>query len=171
MDSRVPLPLTVDTLIAVAKVKPTILKRVPKHARILLAKPLNEALDGMVMKPHDESCWVSFFRQLCAIMKQQERSGKRLKSDLGSIICERTHKGPALDDLVVPREINDSKLEQNCGKWIKLIPAKFDEEKVLAEIRLAATDDTVAPFDNNTYEKLQSKHPLDPKSCPTTCQR
>ena len=26
-------------------------------------------------------------------------------------------------------------------------------------IRLAASDDTVAPFYNNTYEKLQSKHP------------
>ena len=99
-------------------------------------------------------------------MKQQERSGKRLKSDLGSIICERTHKGPALDDLVVSREINDSKLEQDCEKRFKLISAKFDEENVRAGIRLAATDDTVAPFDNNTYEKIRSKHPFDPQIMP-----
>ena len=98
VDTGAPLPLTIDTLIAVTKATPAILKRVPKHARIPLAK-LNEALDGIVAKPHDESCWVSFFLQFCAIMKQPKRSGKRQKSDLRSIICERIKKGPALDDL------------------------------------------------------------------------
>ena len=92
-------------------------------------------------------------------MKQPKRSGKRQKSDLGSIIGKRINKGPALGDLVVPRELKDSKLEQDCEKRIKLISAKLDEGNVRAGIRLAASDDTVAPFDNNTYEKLQSKHP------------
>ena len=54
VDTGAPLPLTVDTLIAVTKANPTILKRVPKHARIPLAKLLNEALDGIVAKPHDD---------------------------------------------------------------------------------------------------------------------
>ena len=58
--------LTVDTLIvAVTKANTTILKQVPKHARIPLAKLLN---DGIVAKPHDELRWVSFFLQFCAIM-------------------------------------------------------------------------------------------------------
>ena len=92
-------------------------------------------------------------------MKQPKRSGKRQKSDLGSIICERINKGPALGDLVVPRELKDSKLEQDCGKRIKLISAKLDGGNVRAGIKLAASDNTVAPFNNNTYEKLQSKHP------------
>ena len=69
--------LTIDTPIAVTKTNPAILKRVPKHARIPLAKLLNEALDGIVAKPHDESCWVSFFQHFCAIMKQPKRSGKK----------------------------------------------------------------------------------------------
>ena len=159
MDTGAPLPLTIDTLIAVTKANPAILKRVHKHARIPLAKLLNEALDGIVAKPHDESCWVSFFLQFCAIMKQSKRSGKRQKSDLGSIICERINKGPALGDLVVSRDLKDSKLEQDCEKSIKLISAKLDEGNVRAGIRLPASNDTVAPFDNNTYEKLQSKHP------------
>ena len=91
--------------------------------------------------------------------KQPKRSGKRQKSDLGSIICERINKGAALGDLVVPRERKDSKLEQECEKRIKLISAKLDERNVRAGIRLAASDNSVAPFDNNIYEKLQSKHP------------
>ena len=91
-------------------------------------------------------------------MKQPKRSGKRQKSDLGSIICERINKGPALGDLVVPRELKDSKREQDCEKRIKLISAKLDEGNVRAGISLAASDDIVAPFDNNTHEKLQSKH-------------
>ena len=50
-----PLPLTVDTLIAVTKANPTILKRVPKHARISLAKLFNKALDDLIAKSHEES--------------------------------------------------------------------------------------------------------------------
>ena len=61
VDTGAPLPLTVDTLIAVTKTNPTILKRVPKYAPIPRAKLLNEALDDIVAKPHDESCWVCFF--------------------------------------------------------------------------------------------------------------
>ena len=40
-----------------------------------------------------------------------------------------------------------------------MISSKLNEGNVRAGIRLAASEDTVAPFDNNTYEKLQSKHP------------
>ena len=159
VETVAPLPLTVDTLIAVTKANPTILERVPKYARNPLAKLLNEALQGIVAKPLDEFCWVSFFLHFCAIMKQTKRSGKRQKSDLGSIICERINKRAALGDFFVPREMKDTKLEQECEKRIKLISAKLDEGNVRAGIRLAASDDSVAPFDKNTYRKLQSKHP------------
>ena len=157
VDTGAPLPLSIDTLIAVTKANPAILKRVPKHAGILLAKLLNEALEGIVAKPHDESCWVSFYLQFCAIMKQPKRSGKSQKSDLWSIICEKINKGPALGDLVVPRVLKDSKLEQDCKRRIKLISAKLDEGNVRAGIRLAASDDTVAPFDNNIYVKTSPR--------------
>ena len=86
-------------------------------------------------------------------MKQSKRSAERQKSDLGSIVCERINKVAALGDLVVPIEMTDSKLEQDCEKRIKLISAKLVEGNVRAGIRLA-----VAPFDKNTYGKLQSKH-------------
>ena len=80
---------------------------------------------------------------------------------MGSIICERIFKGVALGDLVVPREMKDikCKLKQECGKRIKLFSAKLDEGNVRMGIRLAASDDTEAPFDDNIHEKLQSKHP------------
>ena len=65
------------------------------------------------------------------------------------IVCERINKIPALGDLVVPREMKDSKLEQDCQKRINLISAKLDELNVRAGIGLAATGDTAALFDNN----------------------
>ena len=155
VDTGTPLPLTVDTLVAITKENHTILERVPKHARFPLAKLLNEALDGIVAKPQDESCWVSFFLQFCAIMKQPKRSGKLQNFDLGSINCENINKGGALGDLVVPRQLKDSELEQ---KRIKLISVKLVEGNVRAGKRLPASDDTVAPLDNITFENLQSNH-------------
>ena len=55
--------------------------------------------------------------------------------------------------------MKDSKLEQESEKRIKLISAKLNEGNFRAEIRLAASDDTVAPFANNSFKKIQSKHP------------
>ena len=55
--------------------------------------------------------------------------------------------------------MKDSKLEQECEKSIKLISVKLDERNVRAGITLAASDDSVAPFDNNSYKKLESKLP------------
>ena len=101
VDTGAPLPLSDDTLIGVTKPNPTILKQVPKNTHVFpLAMLLNKAPDGIVAKPHDESCWVRFFLQLSVIMKQPKRSGKQQKSDLGSIICERINNGAALVDLV-----------------------------------------------------------------------
>ena len=47
-----------------------------------------------------------------------------------------------------------SDLEQR----IKLISNKLDEVNVKGGIRLAALDDTIAPFSTDNYKKLLSKH-------------
>ena len=48
-----------------------------------------------------------------------------------------------------------SDLEQR----IKLKSSKFDEGNVKGGIRLAASDDKIAPFLTDNYQKLLSKHP------------
>ena len=48
-----------------------------------------------------------------------------------------------------------SDLEQR----IKLISSKLDEGNVKGGIRLAASDDKIAPFSTDNYQKLLSKHP------------
>ena len=48
-----------------------------------------------------------------------------------------------------------SDLEQR----IKLISSKLDEGNVKGGIRLAASDDKIAPFSIDNYQKLLSKHP------------
>ena len=48
-----------------------------------------------------------------------------------------------------------SDLEQR----IKLIISKLDEGNVKGGIRLAASDDKIAPFSTESYQKLFSKHP------------
>ena len=42
---------------------------------------------------------------------------------------------------------------------IKLISSKLDEGNVKREIRLDASDDKIAPFSIDNYQKLLSKHP------------
>ena len=53
----------------------------------------------------------------------------------------------------IPRFLSD--LEQR----IKLISSKLDEENVKGGTRLAASDDKIAPFSIDNYQKLLSKHP------------
>ena len=48
-----------------------------------------------------------------------------------------------------------SELEQR----IKLISSQLDESNVKGGIRLAASDDKIAPFSTDNYQKLLSKHP------------
>ena len=48
-----------------------------------------------------------------------------------------------------------SDLEQR----IKLSSSKLDEGNVKGGIRLAASDDKIAPFSTDNYQKLLSKHP------------
>ena len=48
-----------------------------------------------------------------------------------------------------------SDLEQR----IKLISSKLDEGNVKGGIRLVASDDKIAPFSTDNYQKLLSKHP------------
>ena len=48
-----------------------------------------------------------------------------------------------------------SDLEQR----IKLISSKLDEGNVKGGIRLATSDDKLAPFSSDNYQKLLSKHP------------
>ena len=48
-----------------------------------------------------------------------------------------------------------SDLEQR----IKLISSKLDEGNVKGGIRLTASDDKIAPFSTDNYQKLLSKHP------------
>ena len=42
---------------------------------------------------------------------------------------------------------------------IKLISSKFDEGNVKGGLRLAASDDKIAPFSTDKYQKMLSKHP------------
>ena len=52
-----------------------------------------------------------------------------------------------------------SDLEQR----IKLVSSKLDEGNIKGGIRLAASDDKIAPFSTDSYQKLLSKHPQQAK--------
>ena len=47
----------------------------------------------------------------------------------------------------------------DLGQRIKLKGKKLDEGNVTGGIRLAASDDKIAPFSTDNYQKLMSKHP------------
>ena len=47
----------------------------------------------------------------------------------------------------------------DLAQRIKLISSKLDEGNVKGGLRLAASDDKIAPFSTDNYQKLLSKHP------------
>ena len=58
-----------------------------------------------------------------------------------------------------PHPQNSSPPLRDLEERIKLKSSKLDEGNVKGGIKLAASEDEIAPFSTDNYQKLLSKHP------------
>ena len=95
----------------------------------------------------------NFFNVVLVFFLEQPKRSERMSSLI--------NKKNRANDVSLPKshpQVSSppmSDLEQR----IKLISSKLDEGSVKGGIRLAASDDKIAPFSTDNYQKLLSKHP------------
>ena len=87
----------------------------------------------------------------------EEKTGRKQTTSMSSLINkkirvnDRSLSNPHPQVSIPPL----SYLEQR----IKLISSQFDGGNIQEEIKIAASDDKIAPFSTDNYQKLLSKHP------------
>ena len=98
----------------------------------------------------------SFFNVFLFFLKQPKRSGRKQTTSMSSLINKKIRANLSLPK---PHPQVSSPPLSDLEQRIKLISSKFDEGNVKGGIRLANSDDKIAPFSTDNYQKLLSKHP------------
>ena len=85
------------------------------------------------------------------MLQQPKQSGRKQTTSMSSLINKKNSSKKPIPNSSPPL----SDLEQR----IKLISSNLDEGNVKGGIKLAASDDKIAPFSTDNYQKLLAKHP------------
>ena len=143
----------VNTAISIVRV----LKRVPKDSRVPLAESLLDKIKDIVYNVKDVTKWLIFLTLILFFLEQPKKSGRKQTTSMSSLINKKIRA----NDVSLPkphRQVSSPPLS-DLEQRIKLISSKLDEGTVKGGIRLAASDDKIAPFSTDNYQKLLSKHP------------
>lgn len=137
-----------------------ILKRVPKASRIPAAEKLADTLRQVVADPDRNATWIDLlsFTFSCFGVPGQ-RGGKRHLSSLASKVNQAVAGFPATTP---PPALHQQKLSKHrtpSNNLAARVSGKIEDGDIRGAIRLAASDDTMAPFDDVTAEALRVKHP------------
>ena len=105
----------------------------------------------------DATKWLIFLTSFLFFLEQPKRSGRKQTTSMSSLINKKIRA----NDVSLPKphpQVSSPPLS-DLEQKIKLIKSKLDEGNVKGGIRLAASDDKIAPFSTDNYQKLLSKHP------------
>ena len=135
-----------------------VLKRVPKASRIPAADKLAATLRQVVADPDNVEKWVDLlsFSYACFGVPGQ-RGGERHRATLASKVNTAIAGFPTVPPRV--QQQKPFKSGSSSDNLAKRVASKLADGDVRGAIRLAASDDTMAPFDDVTAEALRTKHP------------
>jgi len=141
-----------------------VLKRVPKALRIPAAEKLAETLRQVVADPDCIGKWVDLllFTFSCFAVPGQ-RGGKRhlasLASKINAAVASFPVSTPSTPTPVLHKVKPSKSRLHSLDNLAARVSSKLEDGDIRGAIRLAASDDTMAPFDDVTAAALQSKHP------------
>ena len=105
-----------------------------------------------------------------------QRGGKRHSASLASKVNMAIASFPAAVSSSLPQRQKPSKFRPTSDNLAARVSSKLEDGDVRGAIRLAASDDTMAPFDDDTAAALRVKHPTraasdvtPPTPCIDTC--
>ena len=125
-------------------------KRVPKDSRVYLAESLTDKKNDIIYNVEDVTKWLIFLTSFLFFLEQPKRSGSKQTTSMSSLIYKKVRA----NDVALPKphpQVSSPPLS-DLEQRIKLISSKLDEGNVKRGIRLAASDDKIAPFSNDNYK-------------------
>ena len=137
-----------------------VLKRIPKASRLLAANTLSDVLSRVINTPDSLEAWYDLllFGHACFGVPGQ-RGGKRHMSSLASKVNKALEAFQTNTRQTHSNTV--SQVRKKAGKYnlAARVSEKLEEGDVRGAIRLAASDDTLAPRNDETVAALRLKHP------------
>jgi len=137
-----------------------VLKRVPRSSRVPAANKLADLLHEVTSDPDAVDKWVNLllFTYSCLCVPGQ-RGGKRHLSSLASKVNKAIASFPAVSLPLSTTQHKTTKQRRPLDNLAARVSGKLEDGDIRGAIRLAASSDTVAPFDQATADALRVKHP------------
>ena len=120
-------------------------------------KVCRKKINDIVYNVEDVTKWLIFSTSFLFFLEQPKRSGRKQTTSMSSLINKKIRA----NDVSLPKphpQVSSPPLS-DLEQRIKFIRSKLDEGNVKGGIRLAASDDKIAPFSTDNYKRLLSKHP------------
>jgi hypothetical protein len=96
---------------------------------------------------------------LCVVWRPGQRGGKRHLSSLSLKVNKAIASFPGVISPVAASHRKVNKPRQPSDNLAARVSSKLQDRDIRCAIRLAASEDSIAPFDEITAEALRSKHP------------
>lgn len=128
------------------RMKVRILKRIPKSARIAVANKLSEIIEECV-KTNNISAWQKLMTFSYYALRVMNKSSKSLSSLVKKNLINSENP------------LNDENVKKPTSNLKSLIEAKIADGDVQGAIRILSSEETIAPQNKETFEKLVEKHP------------
>jgi hypothetical protein len=152
---------------SIVEARSQVLKYIPKASRVLAAGKLSTVLDRVVADPSCIDTWRQFLLFAYSCFGVSARGGKKHRSSLA------TKVNKLLSDYLSDRSVNDHTTQVSSSSRKKKsvvidsgmqnlaarVAAKIEEGDVRGAVRLTASNDTLAAYDDDTVAALRQLHP------------
>jgi hypothetical protein len=155
-----------DTLLleSVIEVRSPVLKYIPKASRSFAAGKLSVILDRIVSAPDNMEAWRQLLLFTYCCFGVRERGGKKHRSSLATKVNKSMSDFPIVAPAV--RQVKPINANKKKSKLLNVISnlaarvsAKLEEGDIRGAVRMAASNDTIAPYDDETVAALRQLHP------------
>ena len=164
VDSSQQAQLLLNTLIDAHS---PVLKYIPKASRLPAASKLSILLDCVVACPDNIGAWQQWLLFTYGCFNMVERGGQRHRTSLAtkfnritlSDYLTTSHQPQSAAVAFSSKRKKKLATPNDLGKLAARVSAKIEEGDVRGAVRMANSDDTLAPFDDATAAELRQLHP------------
>ena len=156
-----PLPTNTIPLVSPAESfkehQPQVIRRIPKGSRDSASQKLCEIL-GDVLSNNSIEAWMHLLMFLSRCLRVPTRSGRRwsLSSSVNKQIADEASLSPTCRPHRSARQSSQSNSPEVLSRKIS---QKLEEGDFSGAVRLACSEDSLAPVNDTTFSALLAKHP------------